>query len=119
MTNSIFKGHQARICGLFIWALCCLSSGSLAFSDPTQNQATTSNPVVIITKQNPPPLSSHVMTYHHRLGMVVLFGGSDPDRRLLNTLWGWDGTNWHVLSEEGPAPRIHTSMAYDKKGTDW
>ena len=64
---------------------------------------------------HPPPLSSHVMVYHHGVGMVVMFGGSDPNREPSNTLWGWNGSYWQILSTDGPAPRLHTGMAYDDK----
>ncbi len=66
-----------------------------------------------LAEVRPSPLSSHVMVYHRALGMVVMFGGSDPNRAPSNTLWGWNGSQWRVLSTDGPLPRLHTGMAYD------
>ena len=63
------------------------------------------------TKNGPPPLSSHVMTYHAGLSMVVMFGGSNPERQLMNTLWGWNGSAWQILSEGGPVLRVPSHAA--------
>jgi hypothetical protein len=63
--------------------------------------------------EQPPPLSSHAMTYHDRLGMTVLFGGTDTDGVPTDALWGWDGSTWRLLSQGGPGPRLHAGLAYD------
>ena len=67
------------------------------------------------TALRPPPLSSHVMSYHSPSETTLLFGGSRPDRSFSNTLWAWDGETWTALSESGPPPRIHAAMAYDSQ----
>ena len=59
-----------------------------------------------LAEVRPPPLSSHVMVYHRALGMVVMFGGSDPNRAPSNTLWGWNGSQWRVLSTDGPLRNV-------------
>jgi hypothetical protein len=55
------------------------------------------------------------MTFHSGLGLTVMFGGSDPDRQPTGTLWGWDGSAWRTLATGGPAPRLHTALAYDDR----
>ena len=54
------------------------------------------------------------MVYHDAIEMVVMLGGSHPSREPTNTLWGWNGEVWHILSDDGPPPRLHTGCAYDR-----
>lgn len=74
----------------------------------------------------PRPRASFGMTYDENEGMVVVFGGTDDtvtmatcedDGACLNDLWGWDGTDWNLLSDgtEPGAPSIRTgpAMAFD------
>ena len=60
----------------------------------------------------PAPRSSHGMTWHDRLGQVVVLGGVEQTART-RWMWGWDGTNWAVLDTTGPGDRGHFGFAYD------
>jgi hypothetical protein len=88
-----------------------VASFALTFSSPCHSQEAARS----VAGSKPPPLASHVMTYHAKLQQVVMFGGSDPDRTPSGTLWGWDGSRWNVLSDDGPEARLHTAIAYDSR----
>lgn len=101
------------ICLLSVFVLfACASSGKT--SNPS---ISTGNPNASADTSNQkfPPLASHVMAFHDSLRLVVMFGGADPDRRPSNALWGWNGIMWQILFRDGPGPRQHTGMAYDRK----
>jgi len=56
--------------------------------------------------------NAHAMAYDSDREQVLLFGGAD-DRRVLGSLWAWNGENWRMLSDSGPAPRTFPCLAYD------
>ena len=65
---------------------------------------------------SPPPLSSHVMTFHSGIKQILIFAGTDHERQLQNRLWGWDGKQWHLHSSaDGPPARLHSAIAYDSR----
>lgn len=68
--------------------------------------------------EGPAPRVAHTGVYHRGLKMVVVFGGKDSTEAELNDLWGWDGSQWHLLDDGlgGPPPRARHSMGYDRVG---
>ncbi len=55
-------------------------------------------------EKRPSARSGHAMVYDSVNNRLVLFGGKDNDRTLLNDTWIWDG-NWQRISKEGPPAR--------------
>jgi hypothetical protein len=53
------------------------------------------------------------MVYDSQRGVTVLFGGNDGEVDLGDT-WEWDGSNWILITDSGPAPRRLHDMAYDR-----
>jgi hypothetical protein len=46
--------------------------------------------------------------------MVYRYGGYDPVASLyVSDLWGWDGTNWQLLSNQGPVDGPGAAICYD------
>jgi len=64
--------------------------------------------------QNPPPCGEADLIYHTRIRMMILVNCvTDPSKATLLTLWGWDGTHWQKLTQDGPPGRILGGAAYD------
>lgn len=55
-------------------------------------------------ENRPSARSGHAMVYDKANKRLVLFGGKDNNRTLLNDTWIWDG-NWKLLTNEGPPAR--------------
>ncbi len=59
------------------------------------------------------------MTYDKKNKMTVLFGGvgepTGPDRQqpLYQDTWGWNGSGWKKLAEDGPPARSRFAMCYE------
>ena len=64
---------------------------------------------------NPGPRERAAMCYHAGLGVVVLFGGLDPQIQAYADTWTFDGSNWTQVNISGPspAPRTTARMVYD------
>ena len=63
----------------------------------------------------PLPRSFHAMTFDSRAGLVLLHGGVNGDR-VLDDLWGWDGTQWREMRQGGNSPgkrRLH-AIVFDE-----
>lgn len=58
--------------------------------------------------QHPGARAMGDMVFHEGLGLVVMFNGNED-----NNLWGWDGTQWHIIGANGPEGRELSGMAYD------
>ena len=57
-----------------------------------------------------------MIAYDESRQRVVLFGGYDEESATyLGDTWEWDGGQWHFMTDTGPGPRVHTSVAYDGK----
>ena len=60
---------------------------------------------------------SHAMAYDVQRDVVVLFGGlfggNSRDSILLGDTWEWDGSEWSLVAETGPSPRMGHAMFYD------
>ncbi|MEI2611362.1 MAG: kelch repeat-containing protein [Candidatus Promineifilaceae bacterium] len=65
----------------------------------------------------PPPCSGHDMVYHTQLALVVLANCLDArlDEPEMSSLWGWDGSEWYSVSNDGPPPRLLGGVAYDSQ----
>lgn len=65
--------------------------------------------------EGPPARANASMATDPARRRVVLFGGSDAERELLDDTWEWDGAKWSRVEVEGPAPagRTQAAMAYD------
>ncbi len=58
----------------------------------------------------------HEMVYDSTRKRVVMFGGMRLPgnwNSLSNETWEWDGVNWNLVSQSGPAGRYSHAMAYD------
>ena len=67
-----------------------------------------------VTTDNPPPCSEADLVYHTRLKQMLLVNCvADPSTPTLLTIWGWDGTHWHKLTQDGPPERILGGVAFD------
>jgi Galactose oxidase, central domain len=63
----------------------------------------------------PPPRSFHAMTFDSGAGLVLLHGGMNGDR-ILDDLWGWDGTRWREMTQGASSPgkrRLH-AIVFDE-----
>jgi hypothetical protein len=57
------------------------------------------------------------VAYDSHRQRVVLFGGhrtENGERIRLGDTWEWDGQLWEQRASDGPPPRNHTSMTYDR-----
>jgi hypothetical protein len=54
----------------------------------------------------------HAMMYDTKLGMVLLFGGTNGSVGQGDT-WGWNGTAWAEISATGPAAREFPGLVFD------
>lgn len=67
------------------------------------------------TPRSPAPRYAHqMMTYDEGSKRVLLFGGAGQNASY-GDLWEWDGKNWKLLSETGPAPRNSGVLVYDAR----
>jgi hypothetical protein len=53
------------------------------------------------------------MAFDEQAGVVVLFGGIDPDDNPLGDTWLFDGTSWKKVSGMSPPARRYAALAYD------
>jgi hypothetical protein len=64
----------------------------------------------------PSPRAGHELVYHGQLQMVLLVNGDtgDPaDTQSPGIIWGWDGEQWQVVSDDAPPLRSIGGVAYD------
>jgi hypothetical protein len=66
-------------------------------------------------QSSPGPRDSHDLLYHAALDQVILMHGLFPDQQPtpLSDVWGWDGRQWTLLSNEGPPRRLLSATSYD------
>jgi hypothetical protein len=64
---------------------------------------------------SPSPRTRASAAYDPARGVVVLFGGMQPDGGPLGDLWEWNGASWAPETPSGaqPSPRMLAQMAYD------
>ncbi len=64
----------------------------------------------------PTPRRSHAMAYDAHRGVVVLFGGWDPNVGRSGETWEYDGNDWRVVSTATtPPPNWQQMMAWDAR----
>jgi hypothetical protein len=71
-----------------------------------------------LAASGPAPRNSGVLVYDTRRKRTVLFGGrtrQGNENILLKDTWEWDGARWHLVNEDGPAPRLHSAAAFDRR----
>ena len=74
----------------------------------------TSVPTTIV--ENPPPCWEADLIYHTQLQQMLLVNCvPDPGKETPNMIWGWDGMQWHIVTEDGPLRRILGGAAYDER----
>lgn len=69
----------------------------------------------LVSDTGPYPIAYHKMVFDSKRGVILLHGGTRGpanNNESLNETWEWDGTNWTLVSTEGPAICNH-GMAYD------
>jgi hypothetical protein len=73
--------------------------------------------------EGPPSRFYAAMDYDSVRRQVILFGGNKANdvsssekwsAGRLGDTWSWDGNRWHQLSADGPGPRDHHAVSYDK-----
>jgi hypothetical protein len=74
---------------------------------------------VVVSKTGaaqPAPRAGHVMASTGARGGVFLIGGQvGEERRTLDTLWSWDGSEWSSLGSDGPRYRTLPAAAFDSR----
>jgi len=89
----------------------CSPSTPTAFT-PTTEPTTVPTPIV----ENPPPCWGPDLIYHTQSQQMLLINCvADPSKETPLTIWGWDGTQWQRVTEDGPPGRILGGAAYDEK----
>jgi len=66
----------------------------------------------------PSPRNSPAMTYDSKRKTIILFGGDAggwDNKRSFGDTWEWNGSEWKLLSTEGPPARTNHTLAYDKE----
>jgi cysteine-rich repeat protein len=67
----------------------------------------------------PPPRVGHAQTFDRQRGVLVVFGGQDPEAGVnLEDTWELDGEHWREISPVGasrPGPRVDAVLAYDER----
>lgn len=69
-------------------------------------------------QKGPSQRNSPAMVYDSKRKTIVLFGGDFGgwnDKKAYNDTWEWNGTEWNLLSTEGPPARTNHTVAYDKQ----
>ncbi len=68
-----------------------------------------------ISVPGPSTRFAHTMVFDSKNGMCVLYGGTSIGlgSPYEQDTWGWDGTSWTLLAEDGPPARIYFDMVYD------
>jgi hypothetical protein len=61
------------------------------------------------------PVTDHAVGfYDSRLRRVVLVGGAgDPRGAERDQVWSWSGTQWELLTDQGPTGRVNAAAAFD------
>lgn len=70
----------------------------------------------ISSNQAPQARSGHALVYDSSNDRLILFGGKNNDGELLSDLWSWEGTDWQLLSEQGPPARQSHRIVTTKSG---
>ncbi len=68
---------------------------------------------VKVSDAGPSPRNGVAMSYDHKRGRVVLFGGNIRNDGADQT-WEWDGRNWHLIASAKTEPRFNVAMCYDE-----
>jgi hypothetical protein len=74
------------------------------------------NSWVLMSQGGPVPRASMACAYDSARGRVVIRGGlttSGGQFVLLDDTWEWDGSQWALLTDQGPGPRGVESMVYE------
>ena len=101
-------------CIFALAAVGCAPAAAATPAAPTESPKAVPTPTVD-TLENPPPCWGADLIYHSRLKQMLLVNCiADPSKASLLTIWGWDGTRWHRVTEGGPAGRILGGAAYDQ-----
>lgn len=72
----------------------------------------------LLSDSGPSPRDAGVLVYDSRRKRAVLFGGRGHKENqivMLKDTWEWDGTRWHLVNNDGPAPHLHSAAAFDRK----
>ncbi len=103
---------------LIAGCLCAFALASCSPALPTATPPTEIPELVPLSHveivRNPPPCWEAELLYHSRIKQMVLVNCvPDSSKASLLTLWGWDGTQWQKLVQDGPPARILGGAAYD------
>lgn len=70
-----------------------------------------------VSAEGPSPRNWAALVYDAARGRVILFGGREGEGRSgtpRGETWEWDGKRWQLLDRDGPSPRDHHAMIYDR-----
>ena len=97
----------------FVIAGCAPRVVISAAAPPTREPRALPTPHIELV-QNPPPCGEADLIYHTRFKQMLLVNCvGDPATMTLLTIWNWDGTQWHRVTQEGPPARTLGGAAYD------
>jgi hypothetical protein len=71
---------------------------------------------VLMSQGGPAPRASMACAYDSHRGRVVIHGGlatSGGQYVLLDDTWEWNGSQWALMTDQGPGPRYVESMVYE------
>jgi hypothetical protein len=86
-------------------------------SSAAAQQATVTRPAVPSAdpSRGPGGLHFHGVAFDSARGMLLVFGGQNAADEPTNALWGWDGSAWRLLANDGPHARMEPVLAYDAR----
>lgn len=70
----------------------------------------------ISSSQKPEARSGHSLVYDTNGDQLILFGGKNDAGDFLADTWSWNGSDWLLISKNGPEPRQSHRIIYSESG---
>jgi hypothetical protein len=67
----------------------------------------------LLAQDQPEARSGHELVWSETLGMVLLVNGDHMSEIEPGKIWGWDGEQWILVSEDAPPVATLGGVAYD------
>src|SRR5688572_7271843 len=101
---------------IFVFTNVACSPSFPTVSSPVSSPTTVPTIAPITIAENPPPCWGADLLYHKRRKQLLLVNCVlDPSKETPLTIWGWDGTQWHRVTEGDLPGRILGAATYDSK----
>jgi hypothetical protein len=102
---------------LLMISACAPASTPEAILTPPETEPAIPETTEPTTTSDVPACSGGKMVYHPPSAQVLLIGCVERSVRttIPNVIWGWDGTQWQVVTEGGPSMQVLGGVAYDTK----